>query len=177
MNNFELHQSIVNYKNDIDLKFQTAISSVNYNFEFDSILFSELEINKIEKIQNVVYYIEIQNFDKNESESFLNSFLKFKNANKKIKLPQINFKSNSNIIYVGKSSTNFKSRIACHFGKNSPSTYSLHFKTWCDKKEFQHLKLIVHYFHFKEPIDKDILEIIESALHLKLNPLLGRSGH
>lgn len=177
MNNFDLHQSILKYKNEIDFNFQTAISYINHEFEFKSIPFTELEINKIEKIQNVIYYIEIQNFKENESKSFLNFFQKFKNTHKKIKLPQLNFESKSNILYVGKSSTDFKTRINYHYGDKSLSTYSLHYQTWCDKDEFKHLKLRVHYFQFQKPIHKDILEIIESALHLKLNPLLGRSGH
>ena len=178
MNNLELLEGIKKFKNEIDDKFETAISLVDENFEFECVEFSETEINKIEKMSNVIYYIEIYDFQDFQCDTFLKKFKKFKDSNKKkIKLPQINKESKSKILYVGKSSTDFQTRINCHYGNKSLSTYSIHYKTWSDKDFFKNLKFRLYYYQFQRPIHKDVLEIIESAFHFKFNPLLGRSGH
>jgi len=177
MNNKESLESIQNLKNQIDNKFKEAISHIDENFKFNCIEFSETEISKIEKISNVIYYIEISNSEDFQYEIFLNKFKEFKESNKHIKLPQINIENKSKILYVGKSSTNFKTRINCHFRDTSLSTYSIHYKTWSKNEYLKNLNFKLYYFQFKKPIDKDVLEIIETAFHNKFNPLLGRSGH
>lgn len=177
MININLIESVDKLKLEIDNNYKIAKSLIKNDFVFKVIEFNETEIAKIAKIKNVIYFIEISDFTNFNSKEFLTNFLKFKKNNPKIKLPQINSLKNSNIIYVGKSSTDFKTRIHCHFGDNSLSTYALHFKTWNNRKEFQNIKLRLHYYQFEESIDKHILEIIESSLHFELQPLLGRSGH
>ncbi len=93
-------------------------------------------------------------------------------------LPLINkgeFEPDNNTLYVGKTNSNFLSRMSYHLGLKSEKTYALHLMKWACE-----LNLVVDlYFATVDLDEKDIkyLELMEGALHHGLKPLLGRSGH
>lgn len=185
----DLKSCIDNFKNDIDLKYLKVNSILDDDIIFEKLPFDENCYDKIEKAKHVIYYIEIiSNWENTDAVKFFKDFknLKLSKEAKKLKInfPQINSECSS-ILYVGKSSTDFKSRIKYHCTVNSPSTYAIHYEYWKNKIGFENIKFEIHYFQFDEAkfeqydyeLQKELLEIIESSLHLKLKPLLGRSGH
>lgn len=98
---------------------EKIITSLNHTEMFlqnsnnvHTIDFDDESISKLEKLKNVIYFIELKNVDLD----FLEKFFLFKKNNPKIKLPKINFENaNSKILYVGKSFGDFKSGIKKYF--------------------------------------------------------------
>ncbi len=185
----DIKDCISDLKNDIDLKFEKINSLIDENFEFKKILFDEKCFEKIDKIKHVIYYIEIiSNWKKDTNDKFLVDFEKLKTSSEtkklKIKFPQINSEF-STILYVGKSTTDFKNRIKYHCKLNSPSTYAIHYEYWKNFEKFNNIQLQLNYHQFEEAkfdlydyeLQKELIEIIESSLHKKLKPILGRAGH
>ncbi len=155
------------------------------DFRIDS--FNEKALKSLD-IENVVYVIQITDFGAKMNASLLcRKISDYKKKQKKTKYPKVNAKNaeilNNNILYIGKSSGLFLKRLEQHLNANSPKTYALHMKTW--GKEFSNLKLKLFYTSidanifkdFKNFEAKDLLELIETSLHQKFQPLLGRSGH
>ena len=72
-----------------------------------------------------------------------------------------------------------------HFGKSSITTYSLHIAKWLKYPELRSMKFEMYYksidFVSLNILDyeeqKQLLELLETALHYKYKPLLGRTGH
>jgi len=135
--------------------------------------------------KHVLYYFELPKgfgFSPNEICSVIS---KEKEDNKTLKLPKVNA-SNANgeknrILYVGKSSGKFSTRLKQHLFNNSKSTYALHLSEW--QRIFnteKELNLNLYFVSFSDKIkeaNKDVLEIIETSLHYQLKPILGRTGH
>lgn len=81
---------------------------------------------------------------------------------------------------MGKSTGNFKTRLKQHLGGYSHSTYSLQFSSWTDKLKTMKIDLYYTQVDFntaKNHNTNDLLELLETALHLEHQPFLGRSGH
>jgi hypothetical protein len=100
-----------------------------------------------------------------------------KESNNYRAFPKVNNKSVdlTQVLYVGKTNTNFVNRFQQHLGLKNPKTYSLQLLHWACALN---VDLTLHY----APIalnSKDIrfLEQMESVLHEQLKPILGRSGH
>ncbi len=125
----------------------------------------------IDKDCSVLYYISMnENID---PQAILAKATKAKKRAKKLALPKVNKERTSNILYVGKTNSNFPSRFVYHLGLNESKTYALHLKYWATEYSFT--------LHFaKICFEKNImkyLEQMETVLHDALQPLLGRSGH
>jgi hypothetical protein len=130
-----------------------------------------------------VYLIKIINFGKVKNAlTFKNRFTSFKKKST-FKLPQINDSNNSDILYIGKSTGNFETRLKNHLLANSPKTYALQISQWPVTRAGMAFELHFGFLDsnlFKEDNHEDakaILEIIEGGLQLQYKPLLGRTGH
>lgn len=103
----------------------------------------------------------------------LSKAAKAKKKAKKIALLKVNTESSSNILYVGKTNSNFPSRFIYHLGLKESKTYALHLKYWAAEYTFT--------LHFAKVCfnksNMKYLEQMETVLHDALQPLLGRSGH
>jgi hypothetical protein len=156
-------------------------------FDYTSMTIEDL--NQFE-VSNVLYFFEIVEYgSKMSSKEFCKKIQEVKNKSKKnLKLPLVNFQNapfDDGILYVGKSSGNFKTRLKHHLGLGSLKTYALHLKQWEKHKALAAIKLNLHYaiidlkkYEFNTRTEElDVLEHLESALHLQFQPLLGRAGH
>lgn len=176
----ELEDSV---KKNLDLMNEIAnqkleFSIVNFNlFELDTI---DLEIFNC---SNVIYLFKIKDWGTLSNGSELCKLIIAMKADKRNpKLPKVNTENKDGILYVGKSTGNFKTRLAQHLGGKSPSTYALHLSSW--KDNLKTIELELHYavvdFDSMEICvadAKEVLELLETALHHQYKPLLGRSGH
>jgi hypothetical protein len=127
------------------------------------------------KFKNVLYYFVL---DESNSTQEICKKLEFAKANSNTKFPKVNNQEGT-VLYVGKSSGLFSNRIKQHFGYGSKSTYALHLKEWKDILG-KDVGLTINYISLHHLIDDNstnLLEIIESSLHYKLKPILGRIGH
>jgi hypothetical protein len=99
-----------------------------------------------------------------------------------LKLPKVNFENlggGNKILYVGKSLGLFSERLKQHLGEGSEKTYALHLNKWNDNLDLK-VKLKLYFTSFGGIIkddQNDLLELLESSLHHKLKPILGRTGH
>jgi hypothetical protein len=133
--------------------------------------------------EHVVYLIKILDFGivKNAL-TFKSRFTSFK-KNSKFKLPQINNSNDSDVLYIGKSTGNFTTRLKNHLLASSKKTYALQICQW--PKTLADMAFELHYGFLDPNLFKDdnhedakaILEIIEGGLQLEYRPLLGRTGH
>jgi len=125
----------------------------------------------------VLYYITIKS---NHSPARIKEIVKKRkaykrNSKKYIALPKVNDSIDSKVLYVGKCNSNFNSRFIHHMGKGSRKTYSLQLVDWAAEMDLQ---LCLYYAIVEIPNDKiHYLELVETILHKKLSPILGRSGH
>jgi hypothetical protein len=182
-------ESFEKLRKESDSNFDKAKMLLDQNIKFIKVPFDANMLEKISATKHVIYFIKVLDFGKlTNSEDFIKIFEKIKTDKKaKYKYPQINKDSNSRseYLYVGKSSTNFATRLKQHFGTNSPSTYAIHYQSWNFDPTFKNFELELNYYQFDEKmfldhtneLQKILLEIIESSLHKELKPILGRSGH
>ena len=73
-----------------------------------------------------------------------------------------------------------KGRFVSHLTSSSPSVYGLHLEYWQNNSDLNQLELELYYSKINlkpDEIDSEILEILETSLHKKYKPILGRSGH
>ena len=141
------------------------------------------------KMKNVIYYFEIEY---GEPELICESISRLKKDKKvKFKLPKVNRgfalneHANNRILYVGKSSGSFRNRLLQHLGGESDLTYALHIKRWQEDEVLKDVKLKLWYMSVdlsayelnNRKEEMELLELLESALHTRLRPILGRSGH
>ncbi len=127
-------------------------------------------------LKNVLYYFELVEESPSELE-ICEMIVKAKSITK-IKFPKVN-NNKGKILYVGKSTGLLSNRIKQHFSSGSKHTYALYLKEWKDifGKE---VRLNLYYINLNNLLQVDsqhILELFESALHFKLKPILGRTGH
>jgi hypothetical protein len=173
----------VSVKKNLDLMNQIA----NQKLEFSTINFNLFELDTINlemfSCSNVIYLFKIKDWGTLSNGSELCKLIVAMKADKRNpKLPKVNTENKDGILYVGKSTGNFKTRLAQHLGGKFPSTYALHLSSW--KDNLKTIELELHYavinFDSMEISDadaKEVLELLETALHLQYKPLLGRSGH
>ena len=168
----ELLQNDINYLQSVALP---KFDSIKINCSMigsDFRLWSDKLVNKgIDKDCPVLYYISFA--PPVIPADILEIASNAKAKSKKMALPQINKGRTSNILYVGKTNCNFPSRLRYHLGLVESKTYALHLKHWA--KDFS---FTLHFAKLCFPAGEiKYLELMESALHNSLQPLLGRSGH
>ncbi len=169
-------------KNSLDkmLEYSEGIIFKEINFDF---LDGNLNLNEL-KFDNGIYIISIQNLDVVSNKEICQLVSELKNSHPNYKFPKINGKNCSdeknNILYIGKSKGRLHSRISGHLGNGSPSTFALHLSQWKQNERLKKVKLTLQYAFLNmddEDIESDILELLETALHRKYKPVLGRTGH
>lgn len=188
----DINGHIAEYKSKVlsQLEDLTAIGNLIPQFksiDFTIESFDEKALKELE-IPNAVYIIQIKDFG-----AKLNSILiceklnRLKKKSKKNRYPKVNMQNakvlNNTILYIGKSSGTFSKRLGYHLDKNPYGTYAMHMRAW--GKEFSELQFKLIYTSIDDSIfnqyknieSKDLLELIETSLHHKYKPLLGRSGH
>jgi hypothetical protein len=184
--------AIVSYKLKLKADLFEAENIIPKNFQVFEFNTKELENRKkFEKkmselgITNgipFIYYFKIKDCFKREE--IVLKIKSFKENHKNgtpdyLALPKINETTLQECLYVGKSEDELLTRLRVHFGYTGNGTYGLHLIKW-----FQNLGISNHFdieLHFTkielETKKKHLLEILESALHFELKPILGRSGH
>lgn len=159
----------------------TDISNQKIEFTVKEFSTDKLLNFKDYKLKKVLYYFEIVG-EKGIENTICEKIQKHKDLHgKELKLPQVNkqnAKNGSRILYVGKSLGYFSTRLKQHFGEEHRKTYALHLKRW-NEIIGKGVKLKLHYTSFNSMPDEEneLLELIETALHDNLKPILGRSGH
>ena len=123
-------------------------------------LFENFE--QLKNIKRAIYIIE--EIEGNKEKTF-NNFVEYKKL-KLRKCPKENMPSN--ILYVGSSTTNIKSRIKQHIEEAHKDTFALHMKHWFKGK--YKITILV----YNEPIE--ILQIIEDNISNSLKPAFGKMG-
>lgn len=114
----------------------------------------------------------LQNFE----EYYATNKAKTKNVDR-VNLSRYN-RTNSNVLYVGSSTTNFTTRIKNHLGTEGTRMYSLHLCKW-DKSMEYNLKISTFEVisGTNETSERFIVEILEQQFWDKLKPVFGkRSG-
>ncbi len=120
-------------------------------------------VDDFEGIINAVYVIEEIKGDVDET---FKLFCKYK-AKRCRKCPRAN--QASQILYVGSSVGNLKTRLKQHIGLgNNVSTYALNLERWFKGK---YLITAIPY-----DVSEAVLQIIENSKHYELKPAFGKKG-
>jgi hypothetical protein len=188
-----LTENLILLKQESDRKFAILESLRVKSEDFKSIEFSLFDCAKTDfsllELFNVVYLIQVTDFGIAENGLKLCSNVATLKATKsvKFKLPKVNIKdAEGNILYIGKSTMSFRKRMEQHILGKSAQTFALHLDNWNHyPKKFENLRLKLFYtsidfekLNIQDHNDKkDLLEIVETSLHQKYKPLLGRTGH
>lgn len=125
-------------------------------------LLQPIDISKIENITKAIYIIE--EINGNPAKTF-DDFSAFKKSSES-KCAKLN--SQSQIMYVGSSSTGLKKRLQQHLGDGHKSTYAMHLNHWFEGI----FKIIVKEYD----IPKEVLQIIEDDLSDQLKPAFSKQG-
>lgn len=126
-----------------------------------------IEVQSSKKIEMLTGYFEIFHCENKQ---------RIKNADM-VNLSKYN-KTLSNTLYVGSSTTDFKTRIKNHFSTQSSRVYSLHLCRW-DKSLDYDLKISAFEVisESEQTVERFIVEILEQQFWDKLRPIFGkRSG-
>ncbi len=161
--------------------------------EFKKIDFDFTNVNSINlealDLTHVFYVFKIKDFgEKSNAQKLCKKIQSIKDSRKGLKLPKVNIENaieGNTILYIGKSTGSFKTRLRQHLGLVSKKTYSLQLSHWLNEKGLTNIKIELLYTTVDfESIgiaelqeQKDILEILETSLHAFYKPLLGRTGH
>ena len=154
-----------------------------HSLEFRDRTTLKKHIDKIPKSNNpLIYVLQVQSSKKLQKliENFENyhSANKLKTKNKdRVNLSRYN-KTLSDVLYVGSSTTDFKTRIKNHLGTEGTRVYSLHLCKWDNCLEYD-LKIFAYEVSSEsdETIERFIVEILEQQFWDKLSPIFGkRSG-
>jgi hypothetical protein len=150
-------------------------------FEKSNLSLKEIDMLKAKEIINsanistsnsVLYYFEIGNTP--SQEEIISALKKMKSRKReKLALPKVNSINTSNVLYVGKTNSNFGHRLLDHLGFRSSTTFALHLTKWTP-----FILESVTLYHATVPNEHvKYLEYLESAMHESLKPMLGREGH
>ena len=158
-------------------QFQKLIISCNQIDAQKDTWIEALKLNEIED-KGVIYYIKIlSGGTASDIQNVVRSYKsKYKKTNKARyrALPKVN-NNHTDILYVGKTNSNFISRFRHHLGLAESNTYALQLKFWASD---MNLELELWYALIDlEKEDLRFLEQIENVLHFNMKPILGRSGH
>jgi hypothetical protein len=120
----------------------------------------------------VLYYFEIGQIP--SQEEIIAALKKMKSRKRdKLALPKVNGINTTNVLYVGKTNSNFNHRLLDHLGFRSATTFALHLTKWKPL-----ILETVTLYHANVPNEHvKYLEYLESAMHESLKPMLGREGH
>lgn len=168
----QLNEKLIEYSKKIE--FKEIILNSPFNLELPE---------NVGKLENCIYFIQLNNIKNSDAETICEHITNLKTEDKTTKYPRVNGITENglnNILYIGKSKGKLKSRFKSHLQKTPKGTYGLHFENWINEKKFKHIEFKLYYASVnlcEEDKDTDILEILESGLHLQVKPLLGRSGH
>lgn len=182
---FNINQTTKDYIVHIN-KLNDKLIQYAENIKFDNLdLKKSIESGKlpeeIGKLENCIYYIQLDKMKAKDADKICKHINELKSSEKTIKYPRVNSltpNSKNEILYIGKSKGKLQARFKSHLQLFPKGTYGLHLETWAD--EFKHINFKLYYAQVNlEPadIDTEILEILESGLHLHAKPLLGKSGH
>jgi hypothetical protein len=132
----------------------------------------------IRKETSVLYYFEIEEpFDAKVIRDKVNG-MKLSSGKSPLRLPKVNKQTTgdeSNVLYVGKTNSNFIIRFKQHLGLKPNSTYALQLSGWATSLNIQ---ITLNYAVYCLPQEElDLLEQVEHVLHFAMKPILGRSGH
>lgn len=151
-----------------------------HSLEFRDKTTLKKHIDKIPKSNNpLIYVLQVQSSKKLQKliENY-HSANKLKTKNKdRVNLSRYN-KTLSDVLYVGSSTTDFKTRIKNHLGTEGTRVYSLHLCKWDNCLEYD-LKIFAYEVisESDETIERFIVEILEQQFWDKLSPIFGkRSG-
>lgn len=191
--NIDLKNPAENYKASIVNQLDKMLVAAEKIEPFKKIDFDILHTQNVEsdilKINNVIYLINIAQFGENLNPlSFCSRIKRIKDHRKNCKLPQVNFENSTignTVLYLGKSSGSFANRMKQHLGKGSRKTYSLQMDYWTMYQELCDMKFELYYtsidfekLDIHEPEEQSqLIELLETALHVNYKPLLGRTGH
>lgn len=170
----ELNEKVIFYANTIQFQ------SINLS---EAVAYGELP-KEIQNLENCLYYIELVNANEIDVNNICHFIAETKSFDKETKYPKVNFplqNTMNTIFYIGKSKGKLKNRFRTHIKATPKSTFGLHLENWIQNEKFKQISLKLNYavidFIKDEERTDDILEILESGLHLHAQPLLGRSGH
>ena len=181
----DLKKNIVNYRKKTleQLDIIALLGEQNLKLKKQAINLKEIHTTDLSvfELKNVLYLFVIRDWGDVKNGGELCSAISILKADKSNpKLPKVNTPQGKNILYLGKSTGNFKTRLKQHLGGYSHSTYSLQLSSWTDKLKTMKIDLYYTQVDFntaKNHNTNDLLELLETALHLEHQPLLGRSGH
>lgn len=170
----ELNDKVIFYANTIQFQ------SINLS---EAVACGELPL-EIQNLENCIYYIELEHANEMDINNICHFIAETKSSDRETKYPKVNFplqNTMNTILYIGKSKGKLKNRFRTHIKATPKSTFGLHLENWIQNEKFKHISLKLNYavidFIKDEERTDDILEILESGLHLHAKPLLGRSGH
>ena len=132
-----------------------------------SLPLKEEVIINLQDIENItctrgIYIIEELNGDKQKT---YNAFAEHKRK-EYVAMPKLNLPSN--ILYVGSSRKNLKSRLLQHAGQCYKGTYALHLKNWFEGQ----IKITVKEYN----VSDSVLQLIEDGISFELKPAFGKAG-
>ena len=166
----QLNEKLIEYSKKIE--FKEIILNSPFNLELPE---------NVGKLENCIYFIQLNNIKNSDAETICEHITNLKTEDKTTKYPRVNGNIGNglnNILYIGKSKGKLQSRFNSHLKPTPKGTYGLHLENW--HEQFKHIEFKLYYAPInlnEEDKDTDILEILESGLHLQVKPLLGRSGH
>ena len=177
----EIHQLLLEAAQDIG-SFECK------RFDFQSLTNEDLDVFKK---KNVLYLFRITNSKDGLAAKICDKINELKNKKSfKPKLPKVNGdntvvnEKENDILYLGKSSGYFNTRLKQHLGNESEHTYALHLKRWLDYPELSSVEVemcwttveVAKFVKGKKQ-GQQFLEDLESGLHHRYKPILGRTGH
>lgn len=184
----DLKSSTLKYKKKVITQFDLISLLGEQNLDFKKHTINLIEPNTIDlslfDLKNVLYLFKVSDWGEVKNGTELCTAISTMKAYKSYpKLPKVNSDNGKNILYLGKSTGNFKTRLRQHLGGYSRSTYSLQLSSWTNTLKTMKIDLYYAQIDFAELKNmtlaekNDLLEILETSLHLEYQPLLGRSGH
>lgn len=169
-----------------ELEFINIIEFQNISFNSSEFRTADILNSQIKRIENnklpLIYSIELK--QKEKLATLLNNFEKFSLLNKqrtknidRVNVSKYN-KTKSNYLYVGSSTTDFRSRIKNHFGTRGNRVYSLHLCKWDRDLDYDIILKTYQVTNSKKTqTDRILVEFLEQQLWDDLKPNFGkRSG-
>lgn len=164
-----------------NLKYYKQI--VFHSSQFRNSLILKSNSNQLEKSEIPIIYV-IRVIDNNIAKTLIQKFLRFSKDNKlktknvdRVNVSRFN-DTNSDVLYVGSSTTDFITRIQNHLGVLKNRVYSLHLSKWDENFDYE---IIIDIFKVEslngnEVVERFVVEIIEQQIWEKLKPIFGKKS-